>query len=266
MPQQPADVWAGGAAYEPYMGRWSRAVARAFIDWLGERPDATWLDIGCGTGALTETIVSSLPAAHVHAVDASHGYVAHTRARLSDGRVTFAVADARALPFAATCADVAVSGLVLNFVPDPARAVSEMRRATRADGTVAAYVWDYAAGMRMLRAFWDTAIALDPTAAPLDEGRRFPLCHPAALAALWEGAGLQRVAGCALKVPMRFRDFDDYWVPFLGGQGPAPGYVQQLAPTARERLRERLQTTLPIATDGTIALTARAWAVRGMRA
>jgi SAM-dependent methyltransferase len=266
MEGRPADAWAHGVAYEAYMGRWSRAVARAFVDWLGERPDAAWLDVGCGTGALAETIVAAPGAASLHAVDSSHEYAAHTHARLSDGRVTFAVADARALPFASSCVDVAVSGLVLNFVPDPALAVAEMRRVARVGGTVAAYVWDYAAGMRMLRVFWDSAIALDPGAAPLDEGRRFPLCHPAALAEVWERVGLQDVEGCVLEIAMRFRNFDDYWLPFLGGQGPAPGYVRQLAPAQRERLRQQLHTTLPIAADGTITLAARAWAVRGTQA
>jgi hypothetical protein len=138
-----------------------------------------------------------------------------------------------------------------------------MRRVAAPSGTVAAYVWDYAEGMRLMRAFWDAAAALDPAAASLDEGRRFPLCRPEPLARLFAAAGLREVATRAIDVPTVFRDFDDYWDPFLGGQGPAPAYCVGLAEDARTALRERLRTSLPVAPDGRIRLTARAWAVRG---
>jgi hypothetical protein len=149
-----------------------------------------------------------------------------------------------------------VSGLVLNFVPDPAAAVAEIRRATR--GTFGAYVWDYGAGgIGLLRAFWDAAVALDPAAAALDEAVRFPLCGEGALGAAFG------VEARGITVPTVFRDFDDYWTPFLGGQGPAPAYLASLPEDRRVALRESLRERLPVAADGTIALTARAWAVRG---
>jgi SAM-dependent methyltransferase len=264
-PQTPAEVWASGAAYEPYVGRWSRLVAREFLAWLAVAPGADWLDVGCGTGALTEAILAGAAPARVRAADASAGYVAYARARTPDARAAFAAADARALPWAAAGADAVVSGLVLNFVPEPALALAEMARVARPGAVVAAYVWDYAEGMQFMRHFWDAAAALDPAAAALDEGRRFPLCRPAALEALWRGAGLRGVAGRALAVPTRFRDFDDLWAPFLGGQGPAPSYATSLDPDRRARLRERIRAGLPVAADGAIALEARAWAVRGVR-
>jgi hypothetical protein len=130
---------------------------------------------------------------------------------------------------------------------------------------VAAYVWDYAGRMELIRQFWDAAAALDPAAAGLDEGRRFPLCRPGPLAALFAGAGLAGVATRPIDVPTRFADFDDYWSPFLGGQGPAPGYAMSLDPQRRSALREALRARLPAAADGSIALTARAWAVKGVR-
>ena len=260
-----ADVWASGAAYEPYVGRWSRLVAREFLAWLGIAPGAEWLDIGCGTGALTEAILDRAAPARVRAIDASAGYVAYARAHTPNSRATFAVADARAVPWAAAAADAVVSGLVLNFVPQPDVALGEWARVARRGGVVAAYVWDYAEGMQLMRHFWDAAVALDPAAAALDEGRRFPLCQPAALEALWRDAALRDVAVRALVVQTPFRDFDDYWKPFLGGQGPAPSYAMTLDPERRERLRERTRAGLPIAADGTIAIEARAWAVRGIR-
>ena len=159
-----------------------------------------------------------------------------------------------------------VSGLVLNFVPDPAAAVAEMTRVARPGGAVAAYVWDYRDGMELMRRFWDAAVALDPVARELDEGQRFgPMCRPEVLAALFRDAGLRRVEARAVDVPTRFRDFDDYWMPFLGGQGPAPGYAMTLSENRRAALRERIRADLPIASDGSISLSARAWAVRGER-
>lgn len=263
---QPADVWASGDAYEPYVGRWSRAVARQFLAWLGMPPGGRWLDVGCGTGALSETILDVALPSEVVGIDPSAGYVAYARSRVRDPRAHFDIGDARALPFAAGTFDVVVSGLVLNFVPDPAVAVAEMARVARRGGAVATYVWDYSGGMELMRRFWDAAVALDPAARELDEGRRFgAICQPERLADLFRDAGLHRVEARAVDVLTLFRDFADYWTPFLGGQGPAPGYAMALSEARRAALRERIRANLPIAADGSIPLVARAWAVRGER-
>jgi SAM-dependent methyltransferase len=261
-----ADVWAKGDAYEPYVGRWSRLVAGEFLAWIGAAPGARWLDVGCGTGALTDVILGAAAPATVQSVDPSLPYVLYARRRVRDVRAAFVVADARALPWASERVDVVASALALNFVPQPGVALAEMVRVTRVGGTVAAYVWDYAGRMELMRHFWNAAVALNPNAAALDEGRRFPDCHPAALEALFRGARLERVESRAIDVPTRFRDFADYWDPFLGGQGPAPGYVMSLSEEQRTALRERVRSALPVAEDGSITLVARAWAVRGTRA
>jgi len=262
---RPVETWAAGDAYEPYIGRWSRLVAREFVAWLGVAGGAAWLDVGCGTGALSQTVLEAADPAAVVGIDPSLGFLAHARARLA-GPARLVVADARRLPLADARMDAAVSGLVLNFVPDPAGAVAEMARVTRAGGRVAAYVWDYGSRMELIRRFWDAAAALDPAAATLDEGRRFGLCRPEPLAGLFRDAGLVEVAGRPIEVPTRFRDFDDYWTPFLGGQGPAPGYAMALDEGRRAALREALRARLPVAADGSIPLVARAWAVAGTRA
>jgi SAM-dependent methyltransferase len=259
------EAWASGAAYEPYVGRWSRLVAREFLRWLGVPPGRRWLDVGCGTGALTGAIVAMASPAQVDAVDASEAYVAYTRAQAPDPRVRFEVADARALPTPAASYDAVVSGLVLNFVPEPAVAVREMTRVARGQAPVALYVWDYAGRMELMRRFWDAAVALDPEAGELDEGRRFPLCRPEPLMALLHEAGLTEVESRPIDVPTVFRDFDDYWAPFLGGQGPAPGYAMSLDEPRRVALRERLRASLPVEAGGSIHLIARAWAVRGTK-
>lgn len=258
-----ADVWASGAAYESYVGRWSRPVAREFLAWLAVPDGRRWLDVGCGSGALGQMMLATSAPVAVVGVDPSSGFVAYAREQMADGRAGFAVGDARALPFASGSFDVAAAGLVINFVPGAARAVAEMARVTRPGGVVAAYVWDYAGEMRLMRAFWDAAAALDPAALALDEGRRFPLCRPEPLAALFRAAGLADVEVRPIDVPTHFRDFQDYWTPFLGGQGPAPGYCAGLDEGRREALRERLRATLPTDRDGAIRLSARAWAVRG---
>ena len=262
-PAEPKDVWASGNAYEPYVGRWSRLIARQFIAWLGVPPDKIWLDVGCGTGALSQVILDSASPREVVGVDPSDGFVSFARQTVIDPRATFQVGDAQKLPCADSSFDATVAGLVINFIPDQAKAVHEMKRATRFGGVVAAYVWDYSGEMQMMRRFWDAAVALDSNAIALDEGRRFPVCHPEPLTGLFEQAGLDSVAVRPIDTPTIFKDFDDYWTPFLGGQAPAPGYCMSLSEGRRVALRDRIQASLPIGEDGSIHLIARAWGVRG---
>ncbi len=259
------EVWASAAAYEPYVGRWSRLVAREFLRWLAVPPERCWLDVGCGTGALSQTVLEVASPREVTGIDASEDYIAYARQQIHDDRAHFVVGRAGALPSDAGIYDAVVSGLVLNFVTQPERALADMARVARTGGTVAAYVWDYAGQMQLMRYFWDAAVALDPSALDLDEGRRFPICQPEPLAKLFRAAGLRDVETHAIDVPTIFRDFDDYWSPFLGGQGPAPGYAMSLSEERRAELRERLRSTLPVSRDGSIHLIARAWATRGER-
>jgi SAM-dependent methyltransferase len=255
-------MWVGGEVYERYMGRWSRLVAGRFLRWLRPRAGCRWVDVGCGTGALSAAVLAGCQPAAVLGVDPSAGFLDHLGGRVDDPRLELRQAGAGALPVPTGSVDYVVSGLALNFMPELGRAAAEMRRVCRAGGTVAAYVWDYAAGMQLIRLFWDAAAELDPAAADLDEGR-FPICQPAALTALLQDAGLVDVETTALVVPTVFADFDDYWSPFLNGQAPAPSYCAGLPEPARQRLRERLRASLPTAPDGTIQLSARAWSVRG---
>ena len=256
-------IWRIGAAYEPYVGRWSRLAAREFLTALDVPPRSRWLDVGCGTGALSATILALARPAAVTGIDASDEYAAYTRDAILDSRAEFRQGDAQALPFRDGEFDATVSGLVLNFLPEPGRGLAEMARVTRPGGVTAAYVWDYAGEMQLMRHFWDAAAELDLAAVKLDEGRRFPICHPAALGRLFRDSGLQDVTVQAIDVPTLFRDFEDYWLPFLGGQGPAPSYTVSLPEERRVALRERVRASLPTAEDGSIRLIARAWAVRG---
>ncbi|MFD3556325.1 class I SAM-dependent methyltransferase [Streptomyces goshikiensis] len=259
-------MWAAGEAYEPYVGRWSRLVAAEFVRRLAAAPGGSWRDIGCGTGAVARAVLDAAAPRRVIGVDPAESYVRHARRHLAGPRADFVVGDALALPFPDGRATAAVSGLVLNFLPDPARAAAEMVRVVAPGGTVAVYLWDYGeGGMRAIRTFWDAARALDRRAEALDEAVRFPLAGRTPLRELLTGAGLAGVEVGEITVPTRFRDFDDYWGPFLGGQGPAPAYVASLPEDHRAELRERLRATLPRASDGSIRLTARAWTAWGAR-
>jgi SAM-dependent methyltransferase len=261
------EAWTDGDAYERYVGRWSRLVAREFIAWLAVPAGERWLDVGCGTGALSRTILDLAQPAAVLGIDPAEAYVASARERTADSRAEFRVGDARAVPVSDGAFGAVVSGLVLNFVPAPDRqqAVVGMGRAARDGGVVAAYVWDYADGMRMMRHFWDAAVELDGAAGAVDEALRFPICRPEPLAALFGDAGLRDVEVRVIEVPTMFRDFDDYWTPFLGGQGAAPHYLMSLDEDRRAELAVLVRSRLPFAPDGSIRLDARAWAVRGTR-
>lgn len=266
MPDQTRhDAWQAGDSYDRYMGRWSRQLAPRFVDWLNPLPGFDWLDIGCGTGALTEALLGEAVPVSIVAIDPSESFLAQAQARVTDRRVTFGLGSAEALPLENASADAAGSALMLNFVPDRGKALAEMRRVLRPGGLVAFYVWDYpGGGIQFMRAFWTAAAALDPNARELTEDRRFPFCTQEGLTELAGAAGLVDIACEAITVPTLFRDFDDLWQPFTLGAGPAPGYCASLPPEAREQLRLKLRESLPIAADGTIPLEARAWAVQAI--
>jgi SAM-dependent methyltransferase len=256
------DSWQSGDPYEYYMGRWSKLVADAFVDWLSPKARLRWLDVGCGSGALAEAIISKYDPEAVIAIDQSEGFVRTAQQRLGT-RATCKVGDAHSLPVDDSSVDMAVCGLVLNFIPSPEKALAEMRRATAVGGTVAGYIWDYAGTMEFLNHFWDVAVEMNPAASELHEGLRFASSNPEALRTTFLRSGIADVKVGPIGITTNFADFDDYWKPFLGGQGPAPTYVSKLTASERDGLRDALMNRLPMKQDGSIQLSARAWAVKG---
>ena len=260
-----SSAFSSGEAYERFMGRWSKPVAQDFVEWVKLSPAATVLDVGCGTGALSHAMMGN-GAKMVIGIDPSPQLVAYARSLVPSASVaSFEVGDATNLRFTDNYFDAVLSGLVLNFIPDTSKGVAEMARVVKPAGVVAAYVWDYAAGSGLMRVFWEAATSLDPNAQSLDETQRFELCRPDRLRELFGLAGLEEVTTRPLKREMTFRDFNDFWHPILGGQGPIGMYVAGLDEARREELRREVQTRLASGIDGQIHLDSRAWAVRGSK-
>ncbi len=197
-------------AYELFVGRWSRKVAKIFINWLDVPPGRTWLDVGAGTGIVSDVILQQASPAKVIGVDTSQAFIALAQEQVKDSRAQFYVGDATQLDLSDTGFDVAVAGLVLNFVASPQSAVNNMARLVKSGGLVAAYVWDYADKMEMMRHFWGAAIHVDPSAAELDSGKLFTICRPGPLTELFEGDGLKNVDVIPIDIEAVFKDFDDY--------------------------------------------------------
>jgi len=249
-------------AYERFMGRWSRRLAPEFLTFARLDGARSVLDVGCGTGALASAVLATIGPDRVVGIDLSAAYVDEARSSTADARAAFEVGDGQRLRFDDASFDATVSLLVINFIPDPGKALDEMIRVTRPGGVVAAAVWDYDEGMEMLRVFWDEAVALDPSSEARDE-RHMPFARAGELADLWRAHGLVDVEDAPVVVPIVFESFDDFWSPFLDGQGPAGAYVAALPEARRRDLERRLRERLASAGDGSISMRGRAWAVRG---
>lgn len=256
------DNWNSGDPYEYFMGRWSKQLAPLFLDWLNAQPDESWLDLGCGTGALSEAIHLLQRPSWLTCLDASPAFIDQV-AKKAWPDTDYLVGIAQQIPVQDQSYDLVVSALAFNFFDDLAAALEEMKRVLKPEGTIAAYVWDYAGEMEFLRIFWHTVVELDPAAAPLDEGNRFPICNPTRLEEAFHAVALHQIQSGYLVMTTRFMHFDDYWNPFLGGQGPAPSYLGSLSPVQQTRLREAIREKLPVESDGSIQLIARAIAIRG---
>lgn len=254
-----------GGGYELQMGRWSRRLAPKFIEFAGIAHAESVLDVGCGTGSLTSTLVRNREILSVHGIDFSEAYIAHAKREITDSKVQLQVGDACALPFADAQFDHSLSMLVLQFIPRAEKAISEMRRVTRPGGTVAAATWDSRGGFVWLRMFWDTAAMLDPEAG----ARRARICsrpmaRPGDLEQAWRAAGLSDVVQDMVTIRMDFSSFQDFWTPFDGKDGPMAEYVQTLAPEAKALLRDKVRSAYVDGDpDGARSFAASAWVVRG---
>ena len=249
-----------GAAYERYMGVWSQLAGGAFLDWVAAEPGLRWLDVGCGSGAFTEMLVGRCEPAHVDGIDPSEAQLAYARSRPALRDVAeFRPGDAMKLPFNDDTFDAAVMPLVIFFVPDPKRGVSEMTRVVQPGGIVAAYAWDLPGGGFPYDTLWNELEALGATVPlpPSPDASRIDVLHD-----LWTTAGLEAVETRELTVQRTFADFDDYWTTILGGPSVGPT-LKTLTPQAVALLQDRQRARVPADATGRITYSARANAVKG---
>ena len=254
-----------GEGYERLMGRWSRLLALPFLDFTGTADGDRILDVGCGTGHLAFAVARRTGAGEVRGVDIALPYIEHARRHNEDARIVFEVGDACSLPYPAQSFDRVLSLLVLHFVPEPGKAIAEMRRVAKPGAVVAAAVWDVRGGWVSNRMFFDTAAMLDPEAGAR-RARNYtrPMTRPGELAKAWREAGFKGVEETTLTIRMEFASFADYWGPYEGRDGPGAEYVATLDDDARGRLREAVQAAyLDGEADGPRSYAALAWAVKG---
>jgi SAM-dependent methyltransferase len=251
--------------YELLMGRWSKHLALPFLDFVGSAKGERVLDVGCGTGHLAHAVAAASEPAEVQAFDVSAVYVEHARRENLDPRVVFSVGDACAMDFPDRSFDRVLSLLVLHFVPEPARAIAEMRRVAKPGAVVAAAVWDARGGFVANRLFFDTAAAIDPKAGER-RARNYtrPMTRPGELGQAWRDAGFVDVVESTIGIRMEFASFVDYWAPYEGRDGPGAEYVATLGEAERERVKEAVRAAyLDGEGDGARSYAALAWAVRG---
>jgi len=254
-----------GDGYELQMGRWSRLLAEPFLDFSGFADGEQVLDVGCGTGSLTFALAARTKTKNICGLDFSPEYINYASRRNSDARLEFRVGDACALPFADRSFDRVLSLLMLHFVPQPDRAIAEMRRVARPHATVAATVWDARGGYVANRILFDTAAMLDLVANER-RARNYtrPMTRPGELARAWRRAGFENVHDGTLTIRMEFASFADYWAPCVGKDGPTAEYVNTLSVDDRQRLRDAVERAyLDGEQDGIRSYAASAWVVRG---
>jgi len=258
------NMFGDAVAYEQFMGRWSRLVAPLLVEFADIGDLGRTLDVGSGTGSLTFAILKQKPHCSVVGIDPSEEYVSYAISRNTFGkRAIFEVGDAQKMRFGNATFEGSLSLLVFNFIPDPLKALRELQRVTKAGGRIAAAVWDYGKGMRMLRTFWDAAVSMDPDAEARDE-KHMPLCRTGELLELWKHVGLKTVEERSLEITSRFKNFRDYWDAFQLKQGPAGAYVASLDPSRLLRLRSEVKRRLGVSAENqAFDLPARVWAVRG---
>lgn len=238
-----------GDAYEQYMGRWTRAAGSAFLEWLAPPAGASWLDVGCGTGAFTELVIDNCAPASVVAVDPAETQLDRAREKAVAQRVAFRVADAQNLPMADDAFDVVVAALVINFIPDRPKGISEMRRVCRPGGVVAGYVWDFVNDGQPARPIRQglRAIGIEPEPVPGQAESDL-----ASLQELFAGAGLENIAVQSTDLALSYSDFDNFWEMMTIRRTPAVKTILALPEADRARLIDAVRAELPPAEDGSV--------------
>jgi ubiquinone/menaquinone biosynthesis C-methylase UbiE len=253
-------LFTDGEAYERLMGRWSRLAGESFLDWLDAPKDLRWLDVGCGNGAFTEELIARCTPAAVTAIDPSEDQLAYGRTRAGAEVADFRVGDAQKLTFDDGSFDVAVMALVISFLPNPEKAIAEMKRVVRPGGWVATYMWDVPGG----------GVPCDPIYVGLESMGMTSVRPPnassskrEAMKKAWETAGLSSIETRVIRIPVTYSSFDDFWDSNTAPIGPQGKLIDGMSKNAREQLRTHVRERLPVGSDGRIAYEAFANAVKG---
>jgi len=254
-----AHTFADSGAYERFMGRWSRAVAPHFLDWISAPPGGNWLDVGCGTGIFTELIFERCAPAAVFGIDPQRAQIDHAKCQPVGQRATLRVANAEALPFSDAVFDVVASALAINFIGDRPRALLEMRRVARPDGTVAGFVWDFEAERSPS---WPLRVTMRKTGAGVPHIPGANASSLRALAALFEQAGFRDVTTTTIEVTLPYADFEAFWEAQTPSYSPTTRIINAMSPSERKQLMECVRAALPTDASGRIEYAARANAVK----
>ena len=257
---QTSHLFADGEAYERLMGRWSRLAGEIFLDWFDIPANVRWLDVGCGNGAFTAALIARCAPVEVIGIDPSEGQISFARTRPEAKSAQFRIGNAQALPFGDGRFDVAVMALVITFLSDPGKAVSEMARVVRPGGWVGTYMWDVPAGGTPVHPIY---VAIESLGMPSPRPPGAEVSRRDALQALWKDAGLESIETQVIRIPVMYSDFDDFWDSNTVPVGPQGKAIQEMSPTVRAQLRARLREQLPVGPDGRIAYTSFANAVKG---
>lgn len=248
-----------GDAYEKMCGQWSRLAGELFIDWLAPKPGLSWLDVGCGNGAFTEVLLRRCAPSRVRAVDPSEGLLATARQRLVDDLVEIRQGSAEALPYDDDTFDAATMALVINFVPEPDKAVSEMVRVVKSGGFISTYIWDMMGG----------GFTMEPIREALKQ-MGIPSSMPGAeittmknLREAWERAGITDVATTRIDIRLTYEDFEDFWESNMGTPNSIANIVKKLSSSNLETLKRQLRKTLSNDQSGQISYGAHVNAVKG---
>jgi ubiquinone/menaquinone biosynthesis C-methylase UbiE len=261
------DLWTDGALYEKYTGRWSRLIANKFIDWLDVKQARMegCVDMGCGTGALSEALIANDVCTSLTCLDRSPAYLSFAKQRIQSSNVQFVTGDVQSTSLSASEHPLIVSGLVLNFVDSPEKMLREMVRIGRSGAVLGVYIWDFSDGMKPIRKFWDAArLSGAPNVDELDAGIQFPICKRENLLQIVTESGWVEPCVEPIEIDAHFENFDDYWSPFLSGQGTGPAFAVSLDEDTRERVRKTLMSLVTDAPDKPFTLRARAWAAKGI--
>ena len=250
--------------YDNFMGRWSREVAKQFVEWIDADEALSWLDVGCGAGMLSQSVAEQSTSSKVTGIDPLENSIVAARQHPNNAGIVFEVGDAQDLPFDDDQFDIAISGLMIKFIPDKVKAIREMKRVVRPGGIVALYDWDMDSNMNTTRHFWSAVSEVAPERMEDRATDRTPMTETESLAQFFEQSGLGNIEQRTISFSTKFRDIDDYWEPITNNVQNVGKFYDTLSEIQRADVLQKWKESLPIDSDGSISFESRAVAIKGV--